>query len=86
LSAPSPLLVHTVDRVVFGLQQTGQIEMDGEHHDEVVQYCADRLASAGIGAQLVDTLSKALVACELVQELYATDDELKALITGVMEI
>jgi hypothetical protein len=80
------LLVHTVDRVLFSLRQSGQIEMDGGHHDEVVRYCASCLASAGMGAQLVDTLSKALVACELVEELYATDDDLKTLITEVMEI
>jgi hypothetical protein len=27
-----------------------------------------------------------LVGCELVEELYATDEDLKSLITGVMEV
>ncbi len=86
MSDPSPLLVNTVDRVLLSLRQSGQIEMESGRHDEVVRFCSEYLASAGFGAQLVDTLSKAMVECEFVEELYATDEELKSLITEVMQI
>mgnify|MGYP006183496789 CR=1 FL=1 len=83
---PSPLLIHTVDRVVYGLRQTGQLEMSAENHDDVVQFCATHMAQATLGSQLVETLSIALVMCEHVEELYADNEEIKALITAVGEL
>ena len=38
-----------------------------------------------MGAQLVDSLSKALLASDHVDELYADDKTIKGLITGVGE-
>lgn len=83
---PSPLLQHTVSSVVRGLRQAGQLEMDAANHDAVVQFCALHMANATLGSQLVETLSVALVMCEHVEELYADNEEIKALITAVGEL
>mgnify|MGYP006215926545 CR=1 FL=1 len=83
MGEPSPLLMHTVDNIVVGLRKSDQIEMNAEHHDSVVEFVAVWLANAGMGCQLVDSLSKALVACEWVEELYATDEEIKDMLTEV---
>ena len=85
MTEPSALLLITVDRVLLALRASGQIEMDETRHDEVVRFCAVRLANAGMGAQLVDSLSKALLASDHVDELYADDKTIKGLITGVGE-
>ena len=85
MNEPSALLLKTVDRVVTGLRESGQLEMNVSRHVEVVQFCASRLANAGMGAQLVDSLSKALLASEHVDELYADNEAIKGFITGVGE-
>ena len=61
------------------------IEIDPGREADVVRYCSEMLARAGMGAQLIDTLSKALLQCEWVEELYADNERLKELITGVGE-
>ena len=85
MTQPSALLLFTIDRVVRKLCDTGQLEMDQTKIEEVVVSCATRLSEAGMGAQLVDALSKALLASEYVDELYADDAVIKALITEVGE-
>jgi len=85
MGQPSALLLFTIDRVVRRLCETGQLEMDQSKLEEVVFACATRLSEAGMGAQLVDALSKALLASEHVVELYADDADIKALITEVGE-
>ena len=86
VAQPSPLLVHTVDRVVYGLRQAGQLEMAAENHEAVVQFCAEHMAKATLGSQLVETLSIALLMCEHVEELFADNEEIKTMITAVGEL
>lgn len=81
----SALLIRTVTQVVTGLLQSGEIEIEQGREEEVIQFCAGELAQAGMGAQLIDSLSKALLSCEHVGELYADNERIKALITGVGE-
>ena len=85
MAVPSPLLLGTVDRVVRELRKAGLLEMQAGKHEEVVRFCAEHLAAAGLGAQLVDSLSNALLASEHVEELYADNEAIKAFITGAGE-
>ena len=81
----SPLLLHTVHHVLDGLLAAGEIEIETGREGDVIRFCGRQLADAGMGAQLIDTLSKALIRCEDVVELYADNDRIKELITGVGE-
>ena len=85
MTQPSALLLFTIDRVVRKLCEKRQLEMDQARLEEVVFACATQLSEAGMGTQLVDALSKALLASEHVVELYADDAAIKALITEVGE-
>ena len=85
MSEISPLLLHTVNQVLVGLLKSSDIEIESGREGDIVLYCGRQLAEAGMGAQLVDTLSKALLRCEHVIELYADNKRIKELITGVGE-
>ena len=85
MSEISPLLLHTVHQVLEGLLVAGEIEVEPGREADIIRYCGGQLAAAGMGAQLVDTLSKALIGCEHVHELYADNGRIKELITGVGE-
>ena len=85
MSEISPLLLHTVTQVLTSLLQSGEIEIESGREADIVQFCGTRLAAAGIGAQVVDTLSKALLDCDHVHELYADNLLIKEMITGVGE-
>lgn len=85
MSEISPLLLHTVDQVLTGLLAGDEIEIESGREAEIIRFCGLQLAEAGMGAQLVDTLSKALLRCDHVEELYADNARIKELITGVGE-
>ncbi|MEZ4318260.1 MAG: hypothetical protein R3F61_12190 [Myxococcota bacterium] len=79
----SPFLVAFVEAVVGRLLDRGDLEIADGETDAVVHAVAARLGTAGQGESLVSTLSKALLACEAVEELYADDMDLKELITDL---
>lgn len=71
-------------RIVVGrLLEQGLIEVSEGTKAEVVAWVAARLASPGPTPSLVSTLSRALLSCPHVEELYADDEELKELITDL---
>ncbi len=76
----SPFLVAFTESVVLTLVQRGQLVLCGEQV-VVVRYVAERLGEAGQGRSLITTLAAALVACPQVEELFASDEVLKDLVT-----
>ena len=83
MSQTSPLVVFVLDRVLATLREAGELDVDASRHSELVEYCAVELSKAEMGAQLVDSLVRALVDCDFVQELYADNERIKQLITEV---
>ena len=77
----SPLLQQTVAYVVGRLVSESLLELRGDAAEEVVEAVVNALSNAEPGAQLVSTMTKALLGCPAVEELYATNQQLKDLIT-----
>lgn len=76
----SPFLRRFVEQVLNSLEARDGIEIAPGRRVELVVEVSGALGTAGEGKQLVASLSRALLASELVEELYLDDDELKELI------
>ena len=83
MGEPSGLVVFVLDRVLTVLRESGELDVDADRHADLVQYCAVELSKAELGAQLVDSVVRALVSCDFVRELYADNERIKTLITEV---
>ena len=77
----SPLLQQTVTYVVGRLVSESLLDLRGEAQEQVVDHVVGALVQAEAGAQLVSTLIGALLGCPAVEELYATNHQIKELIT-----
>ena len=80
-----PFLVRVVEQVLARLVEHGQIEIEAGSEARVVHEVADALGGLSHGHSLISSLSRALLSCEAVEELYADDEELKTLI-GVLGV
>ena len=67
-------------RVVHELLQRGLLEVAPDGERAVVQFVADHLAASKPGQSLVSRLVDGLVRCPQVEEFFADDEALKALI------
>lgn len=67
--------------VIEALVRDGQLELvPGAQIASVVDRVAVEIADAGAFAQAGSTISRALVRCDLVEELYADDTEILSLL------
>lgn len=73
----TPFLIRFSEAVVSRLVARGRVEIAAGQEQRVVAFVAAALAEAREGAQLVSTMSAALLRCPDVEELYADEDELK---------
>ena len=75
------LLADTVEKVINRLLREEGLEINPGCEAQVLAHCVSFLSESRPGAQLVDTLVKALLACPEVRELYASNQEIKDFIT-----
>lgn len=67
--------------VVEALVREGQLELvEGAQIEVLVERLAAEIADAGAFAQAGSTISRALVRCDLVEELYADDTEILSML------
>ena len=80
-SGASALLMDTERLVVQRLVVEDGVEILDGSTERVINFCIQRLAEPKPGAQLVSTIVSALLDSPDVVELYASNDEIKTLIT-----
>lgn len=73
----APFLVRFVDQIVTHLEAHDEIELVPGRRADVVREVGGRLGTLGKGAQLITSLSKALIEHDGVEELFIDDEELK---------
>ena len=78
-----PFLARFVEQVLGRLMERGQIEIEAGSEARVIHEVAGALGGLGHGHSLISSLSRALLACDAVHELYADDDQLKMLISDL---
>ena len=81
MARPSALLSATVEFVLGTLQARDLIVISPSEDSDLVLYCAQTLADKALGAQLVDSLVDAILSHETVDELFATNDQIRDIIT-----
>lgn len=81
MGRPSALMVATVEYVVRRLIDDGLVEMEEGRALDVTSHCVNTLAARPLGAQLVDSISTALLSSPHVEELFASDAEIRDIIT-----
>lgn len=79
---PSALLYRFADSLIRSLIDDKLLEVEPGQEDDVIERLADALTLAK-HASLISTVTGVLVDDEDVVELYADDDQLKALIEGM---
>ena len=77
----TPFLQTFATAVVRQLLAEGLLEVRRGHEVNVADFVAQQLGSVGPGAQLVSSITAALIACPEVDELYADKERLGDLIT-----
>ena len=75
-----PFLERFVTRVIDALLREEALEIQAGTRDAVVRDVATRLGTLGEGYSLISSLSKALLSCDAVEELYVDDQELKRIV------
>ena len=81
----TPFLTGFVTRVVVALLAGGHLEVVPGSEERVIAFVAGKLSSSSQGSQLIDSLSRALIVCPEVEELFIDDDDLKELITELQQ-
>ena len=76
----SPFIERFVEQVVGRLLELEQIEITPGSAQPLVEGVAARLTHLPEGAQLIASLSRALIESPHVEELYADDTELKEIV------
>lgn len=78
----TPFLFHFAGALIQALQERGLLELVDQEHAErnAVQFVADELDTRARGGSLISATSRALLRCPFVDELFADDDEIKALV------
>lgn len=79
---PSPLLFRFADTLVRALLDDKLIEIEPGQTDDVIERLADGLTVAK-HASLISTVTAVLVEDEDVVELYADDDQIKAIVEAM---
>jgi len=79
----TPFLQAFSQLVVSRLLSDGKLEVRAGSEAEVVRWLADYLAGPAQGFSLISSVSKALVNCPDVEELFADDDEIKGLVDSL---
>lgn len=69
--------------VLVRLLARGLIEIRAGREVQTAEFVGQALATAGDYRSLISSLSQAFVVCPEVEELYATDDELRELINDI---
>ena len=72
-----PFLERFVTQVIDELLRDGTLELVEGRRAHVIRDVSSNLGTLGEGHSLISSLSKSLLACEDVLELYLSDQELK---------
>jgi hypothetical protein len=78
---PSALLRATVEFTLGTLQARELIIIKSGMEAQLLDYCSQRLADKALGSQLVESLVEAIVSNEAVEELFASNEEIRDIIT-----
>jgi hypothetical protein len=81
MAKPSALLCATVEFVLGTLQARELILIQPSLEPQLAADCAQCLSKKGLGSQLVESLVEAMVNHEAVEELFATNDQIRDIIT-----
>lgn len=81
MARPSALLLATVEFVLGTLQARELVLIAPGLESDLADFCAERLAGKGIGSQLVASLAQAIVSYDGVEELFASNDQIRDIIT-----
>ena len=81
MAKPSVLLRATVEFVLGTLQARELILIESGTELQLVEYCSQCLADKALGSQLVESLVEAMVSHESVEELFASNEEIRDIIT-----
>jgi hypothetical protein len=79
----TPFLTAYATALVLALLERELLEVAEGRAEAVVRFLAEDLHVRGRGGSLISSTSRALLACPDVLELYADDEELKALVESL---
>lgn len=79
----TPFLTAYAIALVRALLEQDLVEITDGRAEAVVRFLAEDLHLRGRGGSLISSTSRALLACPDVVELYADDEELKALVESL---
>ena len=81
MARPSALLLATVEFVLGTLQARELVLIVPGLESDLADFCAQRLAGNALGSQLVASLAEAIVSHDGVEELFASNDQIRDIIT-----
>lgn len=79
----TPFLIHFSAGLVARLLKDESMEIDEGTSEQVAGYLANYLASSPSHSSLISRVAEGLLECPQVQELYADNEKLKALIESL---
>lgn len=79
----TPFLLHYAASILQSLVNADLIEIREGQHEVVVRYLAAELHRQREAGSLISCTSRALLACEEVEELFADDEEIKELVQSL---
>jgi hypothetical protein len=81
MARPSALLLATVEFVLGTLEARGLVLIVPGLESDLADFCAQRLAGKALGSQLVASLVQAIVSYDGVEELFASNEQIRDIIT-----
>ena len=81
MARPSALLLATVEFVLGTLQARELVLIVPGMESDLAESCAKELAGKALGSQLVASIVEAIVSHDAVEELFATNEQIRDIIT-----